>query len=96
MATKNKFYSLKPFFDGNVFSLWKHQIEFFLNSDDIDLWEIIESDFCIDKPRGDWNENNLKLFSLNLKAMQVSLQEIWCIMTEISIIKCVKTIIKSF
>ena len=46
-------------------------MECFLDSDGIDLWEIIESDFCIDKPKGDWNENDLKLFSLNLKAMQV-------------------------
>ena len=71
MATKSEFYSLKPFFDGNDFFLWKHQMECFLDSDGIDLWEIIESGFCINRPRGDWNENDLKLFFLNLKAKQV-------------------------
>ena len=53
MTTKSEFYSLKPFFDGNDFFLCKRQIEFFLDSDCIDLWKIVERDFCIDKPRGD-------------------------------------------
>ena len=70
-AIKNEFCSFKPFFDGNDFSLWKHKMEFFLDSDGIELWDVVESGFCFDKPRGDWNENDFKLFSLNLKAMQV-------------------------
>ena len=71
MATKSEFYSFKPFFDGNDFSLWKHKMEFFLDSDGIELWDVVESDFSIDKPSGDWTENDLHLFSLNIKAMYV-------------------------
>ena len=59
-----------PFFDGTLYHLWKFQMEVFLKSLDLDLWDIVENGYTPpSKPRPEWTNQDQRAWSLNARAM---------------------------
>ncbi len=55
-----------PFFDGNDFLYWKNMMYYFLKSEGVDLWDVVENgpftltkvveSVHVVKPKGEWSE----------------------------------------
>lgn len=71
-----------PLFKGTQFSWWKNKMEIFVNSEDIDLWDIIvggpkeiteitDKGVKSPKPRADWTKEDKELMCKNSKAMKM-------------------------
>ncbi|OAY24807.2 hypothetical protein MANES_17G026196v8 [Manihot esculenta] len=70
-----------PFFDGNDFLYWKNRMYYFLKSEGVDLWDIVENGpffptRMIDgnqeqKPKSEWSELEKKRVALNDKAIHI-------------------------
>ncbi|KAG8642634.1 hypothetical protein MANES_12G103911v8 [Manihot esculenta] len=70
-----------PFFDGNDFLYWKNRMCYFLKSERVDLWDIIENGSffptrVIDenqeqKPKSEWSELEKRRVALNDKAIHI-------------------------
>jgi hypothetical protein len=59
-----------PFFDGMHFVYWKARMEFYMQSIDLDLWDVVLDGFS-SRPKQSWNAYDRKCFSLNVRAMQM-------------------------
>ena len=77
MATIESFSNLEgfeidkpPFFDGVHFDFWKTRMECYLQSIDLDLWDIVLDGFS-SKPKLNWDSYDKKCFTLNIRAMQI-------------------------
>ncbi|KAG8633954.1 hypothetical protein MANES_18G143201v8 [Manihot esculenta] len=70
-----------PFFDGNDFLYWKNRMYYFLKSEGVDLWDIVENGpffptRFIDgnqeqKPKSEWSELEKRRVALNDKAIHI-------------------------
>ncbi|XP_057996568.1 uncharacterized protein LOC131175895 [Hevea brasiliensis] len=70
-----------PFFDGNDFLYWKNRIYYFLKSEGVDLWDVVENGpftptkivdgVHVAKHNGEWSEQEKRRLALNDKAIQV-------------------------
>ncbi|OAY23990.2 hypothetical protein MANES_18G120350v8 [Manihot esculenta] len=70
-----------PFFDGNDFLYWKNRMYYFLKSEGVDLWDIVENGpffltRVIDgnqeqKPKSEWSELEKRRVALNDKAIHI-------------------------
>ncbi|XP_057996488.1 uncharacterized protein LOC131175832 [Hevea brasiliensis] len=68
-----------PFFDGNEFLYWKNRMYYFLKSEGVDLWDVVENgpftptkivdSVHIAKPKGEWSEQEKRRVALNDKAI---------------------------
>ena len=66
MAQDASINNLRPFFDGTDYPLWKHKMEFYLDSESINLWDVVldgwvhpftkEGDKEILTARKDWSK----------------------------------------
>ena len=59
-----------PFFDGIHFDYWKFRMEVYIQSIDLDLWDIILDGFSCNSNQS-LNANDKHCFSLNIRAMQI-------------------------
>ncbi|XP_057993753.1 uncharacterized protein LOC131174439 [Hevea brasiliensis] len=72
-----------PFFDGNNFLYWKNRMYYFLKSEGVDLWDVVENGpftltkivngVHVAKPKGEWSEQEKRRVALNDKAIHVLL-----------------------
>ena len=86
MAQEISISGLKPFFDGTDYPLWKHKMEFYLDSGTINLWDVIldgwthpmtkEGDKEIFKAVKDWTKEQKEANTKNRKAITVLLSYI--------------------
>nr|CAN74868.1 hypothetical protein VITISV_002411 [Vitis vinifera] len=68
-----------PFFTGTDYPYWKARMTWFLQSTDLDVWDVIEDGptfptklvdgFLVPKPKKEWNELDRRNFQLNAKAV---------------------------
>ena len=86
MAQEASIGNLKPFFDGTDYPLWKHKMEFYLDSETINLWDMVldgwsppmtkERDKEILTPRKDWTKEQKEANAKNRKAVTVLLSSL--------------------
>ena len=62
--------SKPPFLNAINFKFWKARMKLYIQSLNIDLWDIVVDGF-MSKSRKEWNEHDKRLFSLNIKAMHI-------------------------
>ena len=75
-----------PLFKGTQFSWWKNKMEIFINSEDVDLWDIIvegpkevnnaslgADGKPVPKPRSAWSQDDKVLMGKNSKAIKMLL-----------------------
>ncbi|RVW83560.1 hypothetical protein CK203_054232 [Vitis vinifera] len=68
-----------PFFMGTDYPYWKTRITWYLQSIDLDVWDVIEDDLTfptklvdgvlVPKPKQEWNELDRRNFQLNAKVV---------------------------
>nr|CAN81294.1 hypothetical protein VITISV_003263 [Vitis vinifera] len=68
-----------PFFMGTDYPYWKTRMTWYLQSTDLDVWDVIENDptfptklvdeVLVPKPKQEWNELDRRNFQLNVKAI---------------------------
>ncbi|KAL6337945.1 hypothetical protein AAG906_005410 [Vitis piasezkii] len=68
-----------PFFTGTDYPYWKARMTWYLQSTDLDVWDVIEDGptlptklvdgVLVPKPKQEWNELNRRNFQLNAKAV---------------------------
>ena len=68
-----------PFFTGTNYSYWKTKMIWYLQSTDLDVWDVIEDDptfptklvdgVMVPKPKQEWNELDRRNFQLNAKVV---------------------------
>ena len=68
-----------PFFTGIDYPYWKTRMTWYLQSTDLDVWDVIEDDptfptklvdgVLVPKPKKEWNELDRRNFQLNAKAV---------------------------
>ena len=68
-----------PFFTGIDYSYWKTRMTWYLQSTDLDVWNVIEDGptfpttlvdgVMVPKPKQEWNELDIRNFQLNAKAI---------------------------
>ncbi|WKA11536.1 hypothetical protein VitviT2T_029026 [Vitis vinifera] len=68
-----------PFFTGTDYSYWKTRMTWYLQSTDLDVWDVIEDGpnfptklvdgFLVPKPNQEWNELDRRNFQLNAKVV---------------------------
>ena len=68
-----------PFFTGTDYPYWKTRMTWYLQSIDLDVWDIIKDDptfptklvdgVLVPKPKQEWNELDRRNFQLNAKAI---------------------------
>ena len=68
-----------PFFAGTDYPYWKTKMTWFLQSTDLDVWDVIKDDptflsklvdgVMVPKPKKEWNELDRINFQLNAKAV---------------------------
>ena len=68
-----------PFFTGTDYSYWKTKMTWFLQSTDLDVWDIIKNyptfpsklvdGVMVPKPKQEWDERDRRKFQLNAKVV---------------------------
>ncbi len=68
------FASNKPYFNGSDYTDWKLRMEFYLDSEGVELWDVILKEFEYQHtPRDQWDEACKKHNYRNKKAMTILL-----------------------
>ena len=67
------------FFTRTDYSYWKNKMTWFLQSTDLDVWDVIEDDttfpsklvdgVMVPKPKQEWDEHDRGIFQLNVKTI---------------------------
>ena len=83
MASEISIHNLKPFFDGTDYPLWKHKMEFYLDSDQVNLWTVVLNGWTppmkdvdgaqVTKPRNEWSKEEIEANGKNRKAVTILL-----------------------
>ena len=75
-------YTRPPFFDGTDYAYWRNKMKMFLDSEGVNLWDIIEEGWSpptkkdaqgneVTIPRKEWNDNQTKANLRNRKAITI-------------------------
>ena len=83
MASEISIHNLKPYFDGTDYPLWKQKMEFYLDSDQVNLWTVVLNGWTppmkdvdgaqVTKPRNEWSKEEIEANGKNRRAVTVLL-----------------------
>ena len=93
MSTEGGHMNRPPLFNGENFDYWKDKIKAFFETQNLDLWDIVQSGYILPMndagvaiPRDQWNDEQKKRYQTNQKARFILI----CAMTEREYDKCGK------
>ena len=86
MVLELSIHNLKPYFDRTNYPLWKHKMEFYIDSDQVNLWTVVLNSWTsliknvdeahMPKPRNEWSKEEIEANGKNRRAITVFLSSI--------------------